>query len=310
MKKFATLILAVVCLFALTSCGTKPKKPNAGKNVESIDLKVSDGSIVTITKDTSPEVLYNIMKENLDLSYCYQFKIKIKQLYSDSFNYTYKGYFSNNYGTQLYYYEIYNNLVGFNQKNYSNNITNQIVNITTRYNKNFFGGISSTGGVHYIKNNKGVEMPLYFDKNNEYFKNVNPYLANQLSYIEFAIQLLYQQMQLEGVYYEGVEGFDYDIKLTNKYIIFSVKQEYGLQTSNLEKVEGFPTQKYETTVYFNTETYQFDYIKTSALLYVNTTLDGKKLEYTIVMSLADEDVINNKMADMVEFGNANGVDVK
>lgn len=306
MKKIISILVLFICLFSLTSCFNGGlTKPRTGRRVREITLTKTNNETITINKKTDPYLLYQIIEELYDNDYCFEyygsFSIKTKDISKK----TYRGLYVKH--EDLTYKTHINKYKKINRFSFMENNQHDIIDLCTLKDQPIYG-FSVHNNLRYAFVNNGEEVrpqyPSYADMTDKDSKEICDYL----NHADIFQSIFLREGFLGGLYIEKLrDKFEYKFTLTKNYIIFSVKQPYGIPGNSLPYEAITPNGKFVKKIYFNINTFQIDYVKTKANIYNNLIFLGIETKYSYVLSRVEMNFINSQIEQLKQYTKENAV---
>ncbi len=326
MKKLlhlTSIIVTVLLTMCLCSCNKKIKEVGSldkGITISSVEFVSKDGVAYEINKDFDPVLLYHLLIEKNDITNVY---------YEYNYKEKYYEYHTNLYGVYGYFHNIENDISETNIYYFSESVINKKAYSYVAFREEKIHLVThdhtSNSGSYALENKKILCGRIIDEKYKGFgFKNNGDFVPANLNYSEgendvadnFVIgsgranrSIAAADSRIYGYYIEGyVDEFEYNIELTDKYIIFSVKQPYGFDTGQIQ-IKDLTKGEFEKTVYYNYNTNKIDYAYTKANISSSINSPGALVKYECVVKIIDKAVIDNKVKEVKAFIDKNAVEM-
>lgn len=330
--RIISLFIIVLSMMLLVGCkkeevnnenDAKVRAPNKGSIVSSVELTDENGNKVTVTKNIDPIQLYNLLNNICNTNYymAFNYTDELKDDYGIDIN----GTFANirtqegndSFTGNFFFLEKTIGDVKYSYSTLSETIRSDFTYFNRRgevfltNDKVYFGGV--------------IQEPSYnlylFKNGNSFVRSSCPSLQDATSTqeektIEFAIStnkarqfmMMYDYGFTNFVVEELIDEFTYNIELTDKYIIFSVSQPYGIYSpSHIAMGLGLEKGTYNKTIYFNTETYEIDYTHSYGEIYTHPGYYGILCTFDYECSKIDKTIVEKQIDELNNFIDENAV---
>lgn len=326
MKKLlhlTSIIVTVLLAMCLCSCNKKIKEVGSldkGTTISSVEFVSKDGVAYEINKDFDPVLLYQLLVEKYDyrnVYYEFNYEVEFRELYANLYGILGR---ENNKIGDVYeenYYYFTESVVNKKVYSYVGFKESKINDVTKDH---------SLNSGSYALENKKILCGSILDENYKAlgFKNKGDFVPANLNYSEgkddapanFVISshrispsVLFYDANPSGFYIEGyLSEFEYNIEVTDKYIIFSVKQPYGFDIGQI-RIDDLEKGEFEKTIYYNYNTNKIDYAYTKANISSSINSPGVLVKYECVVKIIDKAVIDNKVKESKAFIDKNAVEM-